>query len=340
MSPSLKRRRTRIVSASVVSLLVLVSTGCAIERIELELPARLSTPLTPTQQARFDYAWVGSVSLTPVMSDDTVEVSDGVLTVMFPQAPDEAQAAVLFVKFQYWRSKVAEARAPAVLITPILGGGKRLAQTHCGDFARNGMHVILAWRGMKVLRKSWRIDRIERFLRRAIGARRALIDWAEARREIDPARIGAFGVSMGGIVTTALLGTEPRLKAGVVALAGGDVSSIVRRSVEGRLVRFREAKMAELGIDADAVEALMRSHFPSDPLTLAAAVDPRRVLFVSTRFDEVVPPPNQEALWTALGKPLRYDIPAGHYSAIVYLPFVTRLVVKFLSRKLRVAKTS
>jgi hypothetical protein len=121
----------------------------------------------------------------------------------------------------------------------------------------------------------------------------------------------------------------------VVALAGGDVPAIISRSEEGRLVEWRAQKALDLGVDEAEVERRLRACLPSDPAQLAPFVDARRVMFVSTRWDDVVPLANQELLWRALGSPQRYDLPAGHYSGIIYLPWVMDAAVEWFRGRFR-----
>ncbi len=312
-------------------LLVAALSGCAVHHYTLDAMPRTPLPLSDEVRARFDYAHVGSVTLTPKWDDDEVTISEGLLHIDVDgwEGPQE-------VEFEYWRTKGVPEPAPLLLVTPILGGGQELARNNCRDFVRAGMHVLLAWRGTKVLRSSWSLEDPERFLRKAIASRRALLDWAETRPEVDEERLAAFGISMGGILTSTFAAVEPRLQGAVVALAGGDLPAIIRHSTEGRLVRYRTAKMEELACDPADFEGRLRECFPSDPLALAPAVDPRRVLLVTSRYDDVVPLRYQEALWERMGRPVRYDIPTGHLSGIVYLPYITDMVSRWLRGRLEI----
>ena len=314
---------------ALLALCVIASTGCAVRHTPLEFPTRPVASLDSSVHARFAYAQVGSVSLTEQERDEGVVVSAGEMRVHAIGAGD---AKPHLVSFEYWRARGVQ-RGPAILVTPILGGGRRLARTNCGDLARAGYHVLLAWRGTHVLDTKWTLEDLEVHFRRTIGVRRALVDWLCTRSEVDPERLGAFGISMGGLVTAALLAVEPRLKAAVIALAGADVAGIVRVSDEGRLVRFREAKQKELGLSPAELEARMRRAFPSDPLNLIPAVDPRRVLLITTRYDPIVRPRFQTLLYEGLGRPQRYDLPTGHYTAILYLPFITKQLLIWLKSR-------
>ena len=298
-------------------------------------PPRPVRPLSPEVAARFDYATVGTASLALTWEDDAVAVHSGTITVRAPNADPQNPDDSFEVQFEYWRSKVAPPGASAaVVVTPILGGGKSLARTNCEDFARAGFHVVLAWRGTKVLRKSWGIEAPEYWMRRSVASRRALLDWLAERPEVDPDRIAGFGISMGGILTSTLLAAEPRFRCGVVALAGGDLAGVIATSSEGRIERYFAQKQLDLGIGPVELEQRIRAALPSDPLLLAHAVDPQKMLMISTSLDTVVPPKFQLKLWRAMGRPLRVDLWSGHYTAILYLPWITDRVVEFFHEKL------
>lgn len=298
-------------------------------------PPRATRPLSAEVAARFDYAHVGSASLELSWEDGEVAVHSGTLTILVPNADPRAPDEPFEVQFEYWRSKLApEGPAPAVVVTPILGGGKSLAQTNCEDFARAGFHVALAWRGTRILRQSWSLEDAELWTRKGVAARRALLDWLSERPEVDGERVAAFGISMGGILSSVLMAAEPRFACGVIALAGGDLAGVIASSSEGRIERYFAAKQAELGIGPVELEQRLRHALPSDPLRVAHAVDPRKLLMISTSLDTVVPTRFQTRLWKALGKPTRVDLFAGHYTAILYLPWLTERVIEFFHEQL------
>jgi dienelactone hydrolase len=310
---------------------LIVNAGCVVREYALEQATR-PTVVVPDEVAhRFAYTRLGDAALARLEGDDegAARVFSGSLTIDIADDPEP-----MLVQFEYWQAREPKApRAPAIVITPILGGGRALAVYQCRSFVEAGMHAVLVERGTRVLKRSWPIAEVERQLRRAVAARRAVVDWLEERPEVDPTRLGAFGISMGGEVTSVLLAMEPRLGSGIVALAGADVPGLIRDSDEGRLVEWRQAKAAELGISEDEVEARLREALVSDPGAVARYVDPRRVLFISTRWDEVVMPEYQERLWEGLGRPARYDLAAGHYSGVLYLPWVMDLAIEWLEAR-------
>lgn len=231
-------------------------------------------------------------------------------------------------------------RRPAVVITPILGARDELPGLLGAALAASGIHGAVVLRAETILDPRAPDARIERVLRTAVVDRRRTVDWLEGLPDVDPARIGACGASLGGIATALLCAVEPRVQAGALLLAGGDLPLVLASSDEPRVVRWRAARGAHSegphseGQGPEPLRAALAAAIPSDPLGLAPAVDARRLLFVQARFDGAVPTSCQERLWEALGRPRRYLLPTGHRSAGVYLPWLIPLLVEFFQERL------
>ena len=115
----------------------------------------------------------------------------------------------------------------------------------------------------------------------------------------------------------------------------GDLGQVLSTSDEPRVVRWREARLARAGGDADALAARVRAAVPSDPLALAPHVDARRLLLGLTRLDDDVPYASQLRLCDALGRPERFTLPTGHASAALALPYLVSRATGFLEERLR-----
>lgn len=289
-------------------------------------------PLAAELQARFAYPELG----TPAPEQAEFNLAPGrswstrwvhlLVTTPGEEAPHRVQVI-------HYRPEglPAGARRPAVVITPILGATDELPGLLGAALARAGIHAAVVLRAETILDPTAPASRIERVLRTAVVDRRRTIDWLTGLPDVDPQRIGACGASLGGIATALLCAVEPRVRAGALLLAGGDLPEILSRSQEPRVARWRAA----LGpADPDALRAELQAAIPSDPLVLAPAVDARRLVFVQARFDDAVPTACQERLWQALGRPERWVLPTGHRSAGVYLPWLVPLLVGFFQDRL------
>lgn len=327
---------TKALSCAAVGILPsLVLAACSVVTVAPGTPVRIAATLPPETARHFDYLERGA----PVTSWTCTLKGDHELYEIY-----EVKGSVTLrgdnnatpVEVEYWRTKVSPGSVrPAVLVTPILGGGNDVARLMARQFAEAGLHGVICWRGVKVLGPEWDEDEVERAIRRGIVARRRVLDWIETRPEIDSTRVAAFGVSMGGIATTVLAAVEPRVHSSVIALAGGDLASVVMGSTEPRVKSYRKARMAKENLGGAAFEAKLRASLVSDPIHLAGFVDPRSVLMFLARWDETVPTRNQELLRDALGRPLTFDMPSGHYSTIAFTPFIRAQSTAWLLDRLR-----
>jgi dienelactone hydrolase len=312
----------------------LLFVACSVVTLAPGEPLRVAAQLPFDVARRFDYLERGtpvtSWTQSLVVAHDRYDVFEinGSVTLRGDNVSNPVEA-------EYWCAKGTPGRKPVVIVTPILGGGEDVARLMARQFAESGMHAIICKRGVRVLAPDWDEDRVERELRRGIVARRRLVDWLDTRSEVDPQRIAAFGVSMGGIVTSVLAPVEPRIHSSIVALAGGDLASVVMASGEPRLKSYRKARMELEHLDGTAFEKKLREALNSDPANLAPFVDPRSVLLFVARWDETVPTKNQELLRDALGKPLTFDLPSGHYSTIAFTPFIRAQSTAWLLERFR-----
>ena len=238
------------------------------------------------------------------------------------------------VGFQLYRATGVTRPAPAVVITPVLDGDCDVEEYVAADLAAHGFHAVIVDRGFP---DPLTLERTEEASREVIVARRRVIDWLVTRPDVDARRIGAFGVSMGGIVTTVLAEVEPRISAAVVVMAGGDFASCIAHSAEDFAFEMRAGYGCPREATAeqvDAFEARARAVLKTCPLVLAPYADPRTIFFISTRRDESVPTDTQVRLREALGRPEGRSIPTGHYSAVVYGLSVMAWTREFLGRRL------
>lgn len=122
------------------------------------------------------------------------------------------------------------------------------------------------------------------------------VDYLATRNEIDLARLGFIGFSMGTINGVPFVARDQRVKAAVFCVGGATLSG------------FRD-----LPNDPRLVEELRTALAIVDPIHFAAQIAPRPVLCINGRRDEAVPPAAAQALFDALGEPKRivwYD--GGH----------------------------
>ncbi|MDX1362603.1 MAG: acetylxylan esterase [Arenibacter latericius] len=112
---------------------------------------------------------------------------------------------------------------------------------------------------------------------------RRAVDFIETHSELDPTRIGYYGISLGGITGTIFCGVEKRVKVPIVALAGGQLNLLY-----GKAAFSQKAK-----------------EFTSiiEPLNFVKQISPRPFLMLNAKNDEVVPPMMSKLLYKKAKQP-------------------------------------
>jgi len=142
------------------------------------------------------------------------------------------------------------------------------------------------------------------------------VDYLVTRPDVDPARIGALGLSLGASVTILAAADDPRIKAVVDDSGFSDAPAAIRSSFEhfiglppfpfapltAAIVRLRT------GVDVDRIR----------PVDAIARISPRPLLIVHCLDDITVPPDNSERNFAAAKEPKQlWGIPTcGHVDGL------------------------
>jgi len=141
-----------------------------------------------------------------------------------------------------------------------------------------------------------------------IDMRRGL-DFLETLEFIDKEKVGYAGGSMGGIIGAIFIGVEPRVKAAVLAVGGGNMSLMVRESEHPAVPPIRE-RVKELRMSWDEFQKLSE---PVEPLNFIWRFSPRPLQLHCGRYDRIVPAEAQRQLAEKAGEPKEvYWYEAGH----------------------------
>lgn len=238
------------------------------------------------------------------------------------------------VHFSLWRTRSGQEDAPPmILLVPILAGGEDLMVTVASELLDRGFDVALCKRVASAMKEPQRGPELEQLFHRTVLHQRLLLSWLRAS-DRPPSALCVLGISLGGMVATAIAAAEPDLAATAICLSGGDVADLVVTSSEDRVQRWRHWRHAADGVGDDHVRQDVLQNLRHEPLRTAHAVATEKVLFVSGALDTVVPPRHQDLLWEALGRPQRFTVPFGHYSAFLVLPEVVEAAAEHFRRRL------
>jgi poly(3-hydroxybutyrate) depolymerase len=278
-------------------------------------------------------AAVFSFELEPVMATRRYTVSK----LRFPSPIETPDAENNMVHAEYFAPVGFGPKRPAVIVLHILGADFPLSRYMAARLADRGVAALFVklpyygerqppGQGQRTKRfLSADIERSVTSMRQGVcDVRRASV-WLAARPDIDPARLGASGISLGGIVASLATAVDPAIRQGVFLLAGGDLSSILWEMPEAAAYR---KQWLDTGRTRQDLKALTD---PFDPLTYANGLKGKRLMMIAGKVDEVVPPSSTLHLWEAAGRPPIHWCDCGHYSAVGYLLPGIRKTVDFFA---------
>jgi fermentation-respiration switch protein FrsA (DUF1100 family) len=258
--------------------------------------------------------------------------------VRFPSPITTADAVNNVVHAEFFDPTSYPGRRPAVIVLHILGSDFPLSRYLAARLADRGVAALflkLPYYGERrpmdgpgpVPRRflSVDIERTTTSMRQGVCDVRRGLAWLASRPDVEPSRLGAVGISLGGIVASIAVAVDPSAREGVFLLAGGDLSRILWGMPE--TAKFRQSWEAS----GKTIKDLKALTDPFDPLRYAHRLARKRLLMIAGKVDEVVPPASTLALWEAAGRPPIHWYDCGHYSAIGYLLPAVRTTVDFLA---------
>jgi hypothetical protein len=233
------------------------------------------------------------------------------------------------IEFEYYDVDDA-GRTPVIVLLPIFNGQLIITRYFAKYFANQG------WRAVVVTREYNPLDELNRLpdvISGAIADYRRVLDWVEEQPNLDPSRIGLFGVSFGAIDAVMLMALDDRVDALVAAMAGGDFPNLLDSTNYRPVARTFARLLDDSGESRGEMLAALEQAIPMDPLALAPYVDAERVLMIITRSDAIVPFATQQALRESMGAPETLYLPTGHRPSVLYFPKVRTTAFEFYSRQ-------
>ena len=220
----------------------------------------------------------------------------------------------------YYQPKITS-KNPVILVLPILGGNNKIATLFAQYFAEHGYASVVVHR-QKKYKKMQYVEEMDNIMRQIVFDHKQALDWIETRPELDNQRIGVFGVSMGGIKAALISGLDERIKASVITLAAGDLAYILTYSSESHIQKRREQLLAERKITEQQLYLKLSQSIKTDPIHYAQYINAANTLMILASFDQIVPFEQGQRLKEKIGNPETIYLFSGHYSAILYLPYV------------------
>jgi dienelactone hydrolase len=233
---------------------------------------------------------------------------------------------------EYYRPRGA-GPFPATIVLDITAGDQSLSRTISTVLAQNhiaALFVQMAYYGPRRPPGS-RFRLLSPDVKQTMEAvRQSVLDirragaWLAAQPEIDRAKIGILGTSLGSLVGTLAAEMEPRFAKVVILLGGGDLVDAYYDHPRARFMR----KIYEAC--GGTKEELARHLAPVDPVTGADRLRGRAVLMIAAKRDQIIPASATLALWNAAGQPRIIWYDCTHYGAALYFATIMREVTAFL----------
>jgi hypothetical protein len=172
---------------------------------------------------------------------------------------------------------------------------------------------------------------------------RQIMDWAEQYPAIESKNIALFGLSLGGFVSAITMGVDSRVKAGILAVMGGNsakISQLSPRWARRGFALSEEKYRQQLEMYHEYLNAVAQKGFAEvmppkqsfliDPMTYAAFLRARPVCMFNARWDEAIPREATLDFWETCGKPPITWLPASHATIWAWYPIIHRKIDRFL----------
>jgi dienelactone hydrolase len=243
----------------------------------------------------------------------------------FPSG-DSANDAVALEWYVHRDAQGEPVKAPAVVVIHESGRGMAAGRAFALGLRFTGCHTFLMHLpgyGARTSPLTGDMKQVFPGLRQGIADARRARDAVAALPLVDSSNIGICGISLGGFVTSTVVGLDRGYDRGFILLAGGHLADVVFKGEKDAATLRQQLQAA--GVTDEAVRAAI---WTIEPLRLAHRADPDKVWLFSASQDEVVPPACSAAYVKAARLPEGHhaEYAAGHYTAALFAPHMIRRI--------------
>lgn len=214
---------------------------------------------------------------------------------------------------------IQSGKYPAVILVPTIRGRTIVETSIAYRFCQN--HIVTAIAdvndlGAPAVLPDWQMH--DRDNRAVVIDLRNLIDLLEHHNQVNPLKIGAYGLSLGAYSVALLASVDSRLSMVALVAGAGNMPAILSYSAQSIPVRLRTLRMTALN-DSSLIdyENNLRANVLLDPIYLTKNPDTKKYFMLMDLTDLDVPTANQYELWEALGRPDHLDVRLTHPETIV-----------------------
>lgn len=210
-------------------------------------------------------------------------------------------------------------RMPVIFILPPIVGETLIDRKLAAKFCSLGMasYIVNTVKDIPLEEEIPDLSVHDKSYVRALAGVRTVISALEK----DPAINGNFGIlgmSLGGMLSTYVAGSEPKIKASVIVVGAGNVPGVLAYSEQERVKAQRLGRQELFKIpDQKSYEEILRPLVPNDPIHVAANIRPGSMYMFIAVKDVTVPTRYQQELRNKVPDPLVYEMNANHFNGIV-----------------------
>lgn len=314
---------------------VLCSTTLAKEQVEQPLQADSKFTATDTlscgEEGNPDARLcLESLTWDPgdfTVSCETASPGCGDWCIRFPSprpSGDDKNDLVAMEWFGARDSKGKLVEAPAIVVVHESDRDMTVGRLMARGFSSQGLHAFLLHLPGYGERRTPDTNDVKKMLpalQQAIADVRRARDAVVALPLVDDSVVGVQGTSLGGFVTATAAGLDRGYDRVFILLAGGNLQEVVLKGAkDAAKVRHR---LTAAGVTTEQIIEMANA---VEPLRLAHRMNPAGTWVYNGDRDDVVPPECSHALVKAarLPKKNHIEMPADHYSGVIYLPKVLR----------------
>lgn len=228
---------------------------------------------------------------------------------------------------------------PLICLTPILGRllfleDLFMERRFARFFASQGFAAALIERPIFEFNPARGLEQIQRYLEESVLRNEKVLDDLLARKDIDPEKIGSFGISFGAVLNSLWAAADSRLKAHVLALAGGNIPEILITSRDPLMRGYLKSIIKSVGMEGEELKAAFEKAIRLDPLKAVPSIPRENVFMILALFDRVIPFRYGQLLRQALGEPETLFLPLGHYTSLITVPLTQWKALEFFKKRL------
>ena len=223
--------------------------------------------------------------------------------------------------------------APVIVLLPMLGGKGYFSLYMAKKLVNDGYVVLRFTRKKDFLSSGQGLEFEKKLIISYVSDVIAGIKHIKKIKELASRKIGIAGVSMGGIIASLVMSIYKDIDAGVFVLSGGNWKNIYLLSDDPYISKYRKKYFHNMSLETIG-NTMDESFKDIDPINFVNVIPQDRILMINALFDRSIPHTSVDDLWNALNKPDRLTIPAGHYSSILFLPWISRDITNFFHKKI------